>query len=197
MPRYDPERHRRRSIRLRGYDYAGPGAYFVTICTHERAPLFGRVVDGEMVLNEYGEIVREEWFKTARVRLYVVLYDDEFVVVPNHIHGIIWIVNTPTHDAVGAWRRRAPTCRAHTTEQFGKPVPGSIPTIVRSYKSAVTRRINQMRGTLGAPVWQRNYYEHIIRDERVLNAIRRYIRQNPLRWCLDRCSGTKQNSYGP
>ncbi len=166
---------RRRSIRLKGYDYAQPGAYFVTIVTHHRAMLFGRVVDGEMQLNEYGEIVREEWFRSAEIRTEIELFPDEFVVMPNHIHGIIWIVD------VGAWRRRAPT-----REQFGRPVPGSLPTIVRAFKSAVTRRINALRGTPGAPVWQRNYYEHIIRTERALDAIRRYIAANPLRWHLDR-----------
>ena len=114
---------------------------------------------------------------------------DEFVIMPNHIHGIIWIVETPEHpdDTVGA-RRRAPTMRrrAPKVEQFGKPVPGSIPTIVHAFKSAVTRRINALRGTPGARVWQRNYYEHIIRNDRALNAIRRYIAENPARWHLDR-----------
>jgi len=81
--------HHRRSLRLRGYDYAQPGAYFVTICTHDRACLFGAVVDGEMRLNEMGEIVREEWFRTAYMRPYVQLNDHEFVIMPNHIHGII------------------------------------------------------------------------------------------------------------
>ena len=180
MAPYDPDRHYRRSIRLKGYDYTQPGAYFVTICTHQRTPLFGQVVDGEMILNAFGEIVREEWFKTAQIRPYVELYDDEFIVMPNHIHGIIRIVADPTA-VVGARRRRAPT-----VEQFGKPVPGSIPTIVRAFKSAVTKRINQLRGTPGAPVWQRNYYEHIIRTERTLIAIRRYIIENPARWSLDR-----------
>jgi len=142
--------HRRRSIRLRGYDYTQPGAYFVTICTHERKALFGQVVDGDMVLNEWGWVVGEEWFKTAQIRPYVELFEDEFVVMPNHIHGILWIVD----DGVGARRRRAPT-----VEQFGKPVPKSIPTIIRAFKSAVTRRINQMHGTPGARVWQRNYYK--------------------------------------
>ncbi|WP_253665493.1 transposase [Thermus scotoductus] len=97
MTRYDPQRHHRRSIRLKEYDYTQPGAYFITICTHGRAPLFGDVVDGEMRLNEMGEIVRVEWFKTVQLRPYVVLHEDEFVVMPNHIHGIIWIV-----DDVGA-----------------------------------------------------------------------------------------------
>ncbi|SMC25408.1 REP element-mobilizing transposase RayT [Desulfacinum hydrothermale DSM 13146] len=136
------------------------GAYFVTIVTQDRACLFGHIVDGEMRLNAYGKIVRAEWFKTAQVRPYVVLHEDEFVVMPNHIHGIIWIV-----DDVGARRRRAPT-----VEQFGKPVPGSIPTIIRAFKSAVTQRINGLQGTSGGVVWQRNYYEHIIRDEESLNS---------------------------
>jgi len=182
--RYDPEKHHRRSVRLKGYDYTQPGAYFITICTHNRQCLFGKVEDGKMRLNMFGEIVWAEWFRTAQIRPYVQLNESEFVVMPNHVHGIIWIVNSPTHDAdtVGARRRRAPTM----VEQFGKPVPGSLPTLVRAFKSAVTRRINQMRNTPGVPVWQRNYYEHIIRTERALNVIRRYIVENPLRWHLDR-----------
>jgi len=111
------------------------------------------------------------------------LHPDEFVVMPNHVHGIIWIVDDP----VGARRRRAPTM-----ERFGKPVSGSIPTIVRAFKSTVARRINRMRRTPGAPVWQRNYYEHIIRDERALHAIRRYIAENPLRWHLDRYNAARE-----
>ncbi|GAB6067553.1 transposase [Methylothermus subterraneus] len=205
MTPYDPARHHRRSIRLKGYDYTQPGAYFITLVTHERAPLFGAVVDGVMRLNAWGEIVREEWFKTAHIRPYVRLYEDECVVMPNHVHGIIWMVenNDDTAvgndnmvgngDVVGARRRRAPTsrrapavssCPDHV-EQFGKPVPGSIPTIVRAFKSAITKRINELHNTPGAPIWQRNYYEHVIRDERALNAIRQYITENPLRWHLD------------
>jgi len=92
-----PERHHRRSIRLKGYDYTRPGAYFITICTHNREPLFGRVVDGEMVLNALGEIVWEEWFRSARIRDEIELFPDEFVVMPNHVHGIVWIVETRDH----------------------------------------------------------------------------------------------------
>ena len=182
MPKSDLTRHRRRSIRLRGYDYTQPGAYFVTICTHNRELLFGRVVDGEMVLNAYGEIVWEEWFKTAQVRPYVELFADEFVVMPNHIHGVVWIVG----DMVGAQRRCAPTKPKPGGVTPNNVAPGSLGAIIRAFKSAVTRRINQMRGTPGARVWQRNYYEHIIRNDRALNAIRRYIAENPLRWHLDR-----------
>jgi len=180
---YDPNRHHRRSIRLKGYDYTQPGAYFITIVTYERMPLFGEIVNGEMRLNEYGQMVRDEWFQTAVVRPYVVLHPDEFVVMPNHVHGIIWIVDTNADggDDVGARRRRAPTA-----EQFGKPIPGSIPTIVRSFKSMTTRRINLLRNAPGTPVWQRNYYDRIIRHERALNAIRQYIIENPRRWQMDR-----------
>ncbi|HQM13590.1 MAG TPA: transposase, partial [Anaerolineae bacterium] len=92
MP-YDPTRHHRRSIRLEGYDYTQPGAYFITLCTQNREYLFGAVVEGEMRLNEWGEIAREEWFTTARLRPYVRLDEREFVVMPNHVHGIIWIVD--------------------------------------------------------------------------------------------------------
>jgi REP element-mobilizing transposase RayT len=177
--KYNPEIHHRRSIRLKGYDYTQPGAYFVTFCAYQRQHLFGEVVDGNMVLNESGKIARDEWFKTAELRPYVKLYDDEFVIMPNHGHGIIWIED----DLVGARRRRAPT---ETTEKFGKPVKGSIPTIVRAYKSAVTYAVNKLENQLGAVLWQRNYYEHIIRNDRELHNIARYIQFNPLNWQLDR-----------
>jgi putative transposase len=185
--RYSPERHHRRSIRLRGYDYTQAGAYFITIVAHERALLFGEIVNGTMRLNEYGQIVRDEWFRTAVVRPYVMLYPDEFVVMPNHIHGIIWIV--------GATRRVAPTYGiaptdggvAPTTHPSGRPTlkPHSIGSILAQFKSLTTKRINALRGTPGAAIWQRNYYEHIIRDERSLQQIRHYILENPQRWEQD------------
>ena len=135
--------------------------------------VFGEVVNGEMVLNDTGKIARDEWFKTAELRPYVKLYDEEFVIMPNHGHGIIWI-----EDEVGtrqrrvqdwaeqrAGQRRAPT---DTIEEFGKPVKGSIPTIVRAYKSAVTYAVNAAENQRGAVLWQKNYYEHIIRNDREL-----------------------------
>jgi putative transposase len=173
--KYDPQKHHRRSIRLKGYDYTQAGAYFVTICAYQRLHVFGEVINGEMVLNETGKIARDEWFKTAELRPYVELFEDEFVVMPNHGHGIIWIV--------GARRRRTPT---DVVEKFGKPVKGSIPTIVRAYKSAVTYAVNGAQNMRGAVLWQHNYYEHIIRNDRELNNIRWYIVNNPLNWQLDR-----------
>ncbi|SNB74035.1 transposase [Thermoflexus hugenholtzii] len=174
MP-YDPQRHHRRSIRLPGYDYTQPGAYFITIVTYNRMPLFGEIVDGEMRLNECGEIVRAEWLQTAIVRPYVVLHPDEFVVMPNHVHGIIWIIDTN----VGATRRVAPTI---TTNPPRGPDAGSIGAIIGQFKSITAKRINSLRGTPGAPVWQRNDYEHIIRTDKALARICAYIRSNPQRW---------------
>jgi len=172
--RYDPNRHHRRSVRLPGYDYAQAGAYFVTLCAHLHECLFGAVVDEQVLLTEFGQVVVEEWHRTAELRPYVRL--DSYVVMPNHFHGVIWIV----HDRGGTMHR------APTEECFGKPVAGSLSTIVRAFKAAATKRINRMRDTPGARVWQRNYYEHVIRTERVLNAIRQYITDNPARWTLDR-----------
>jgi REP element-mobilizing transposase RayT len=176
--RYDPEKHHRRSIRLRGYDYSREGAYFVTICAQEHLCLFGEVVDGEMRLNDAGRIAKQCWLAIPDHFPHAQL--DAFVVMPNHVHGIIVIVGARHHMDVGA-RHAVPL-----QEQFGRPVPGSIPTIIRSVKSATTKRINEIRNAPGTLIWQRNYYEHIIRDEESLNRIREYILSNPLRWHLDR-----------
>jgi len=185
MP-YDPQRHHRRSIRLPGYDYTQPGAYFITIVTHERMPSFGEIVDGEMRLNEYGQIVRAEWFQTAVVRPYVMLHPDEFVVMPNHVHGIIWIVDIGAAGMVGATRVGATRRVAPTTPTPRGPDAGSIGAIIGQFKSITAKRINALRDTPGAPVWQRNYYEHIIRDDHALARIRAYTQSNPQRWFDDR-----------
>lgn len=176
----------RRSIRLKGYDYTQPGAYFVTICTYQRIHLFGEVVDGEMRLNAFGEIVRQAWFDLPNHYGHVEL--DAFVVMPNHIHGIIIL----TADTVGAGLKPAPT-PTPTVGAGLRPAPTPAPTkrhplseIVRALKTFSARRINALRGTTGTPVWQRNYWEHVIRTERALDAIRRYIIHNPARWHLDR-----------
>ena len=166
---YNPQIHHRRSIRLKNYDYASSGAYFVTIVTHGRQCLFGAIVDGAMRLNEWGAIVCDEWLKTEIIRPRVQL--DVFVIMPNHIHGII-IVN----DVDGCCRGTLQ--RAPTIEQFGKPTSDSIPTIIRLFKSATTKRINEYRNTPAVSVWQRNYYEHIIRNETEWQRIRQYIANN-------------------
>ncbi len=175
----------RRSIRLRAYDYAQSGAYLVTICAHQRRCLFGEIANGEMQLSPYGEIVREEWFRSAEIRREIELYPEEFVVMPNHIHGIIWIVEyggpNDSQERVGA-----------TGRSPRGPPPRSLASFIAGFKSAATRRINALRGTPGAPVWQRNYYEHIIRDELALHHIRDYIATNPARWATDRENPNRQ-----
>ncbi len=178
----NPIPHHRRSIRLKGYDYTSEGGYFITIVTHKRQPLFGGIVNDEMNLNDIGIIAREEWFRTTQIRPYVELFSDEFVVMPNHIHGIIWLTPDPRRGTA----RRAPTGDPPPNlEQFGKPVARSIPTVIRGYKSAVTKRINELRATPSTPVWQRNYYEHIITTDREYESIVEYIDANPRAWLTD------------
>lgn len=196
---YDQESHHRRSIRLQGYDYTQSGAYFITAVTQDRACLFGQVIDGEMRLNDAGVIARQCWldipnhFSNAQL--------DEFAIMPNHVHGVIVLLESLDmtynvgarhavplpNDAMPLPNDAVPLPRDLSKgEKFGNPISGSIPTIVRSYKSAVTKRINERHGTPGAPVWQRGYYEHIIRNHESLNRIREYILNNPLQWALDR-----------
>jgi REP element-mobilizing transposase RayT len=169
----DPEDHRRRSIRLKGYDYSAAGGYYVTVVAFHRECLFVEIVGGEMRLNALGRIVREEWFKTAALRSYVELREDEFVVMPNHIHGIFWIFDdiVGAQEFVGAQRRCAPTPNVK---------PRSLGAIVRALKSAVTYRAN--RELNSANIWQRNYYEHIIRDQPDYERIAGYILANPSNW---------------
>ena len=168
--------HHRRSIRLEGHDYASEGGYFITIVTHNRNCLFGKIVDDEMELNDFGKIILREWYRTGKIRPKIELIEDEFVVMPNHIHGIIWIT-----DFTG----RGSLQRTPTTEQFQKPVSNSIPTIIRLFKATTTKQINLLRNTPGEPVWQRNYYEHIIRSERDYEEIANYISCNPAGWKYD------------
>ena len=180
---FDPKKHHRRSIRLKGYDYSQPGAYYVTIVTWHREFLFGEVVNGEMVLNKFGLVAKQEWEKLKRRFPNIEL--GAFIIMPNHMHGIIIIISgRGTAENLkyldGESSRRAPT-----QEAFQKPIKGSIPTIIRSYKSAVAYRINLMRRTQGIPVWQRNYWEHIIRDQQDLQNKTDYIEANPMLWDED------------
>jgi putative transposase len=165
----------RRSIRLKGYDYSQPGGYFVTICTKNHAPIFGGIRDGEMVLNEIGQIASEEWQKSIHIRKEIKL--DAWVVMPNHIHGIVIITQGEDVD-VGA-HGRAPL-------PYPRRSPRSLGSFIAGFKSSVTKRINKLRNTPGQPVWQRNYYEHIIRNEDDLGITRQYIARNPIQWDLDR-----------
>jgi REP element-mobilizing transposase RayT len=170
MTPYNSERDHRRSIRLKGYDYAQAGAYFVTICAHDREFLFGEIVNGEMTLNKTGRLVEQCWNDIPAHFPQVEL--DEFVVMPNHVHGILSII-----DAVGA-KNLSPLPsqqRAGTSKTIG--------SIIRGFKIGVTKWMRQH--TPIHDVWQRNYYEHVIRDEADLIRVREYIATNPVRWAED------------
>jgi REP element-mobilizing transposase RayT len=164
------------------YDYAMAGAYFVTVCTHDREPLFGNIVAGDMRLNALGQLVEKCWYDLPAH--YHRLQLDAFTVMPNHVHGII-VLNG---HLVGAGFKPAPT------QEGFNPVPQGmsshkrhgVPEIVRAFKTFSARGINRLRNTSGTPVWQRNYYEHVIRDEDALDRIREYIVTNSRRWRLDK-----------
>ena len=167
--RYDQYSHHRQSLRLREYDYSKPGAYFITICAFRKECLFGEIANGRMQLNELGEIVKKCWYELPNHYENVVL--DEFVIMQNHVHGIVIIDN----DNVGAGLKPAPT----------KSVRHGLPEIVRGFKTFSARHINEFRDTMGTPVWQRNYYERVMRNDAELRKIREYIIANPAMWGSD------------
>jgi putative transposase len=179
--KYDPDKHHRRSIRLENYDYSQSGAYIVTICLfHCHECLFGDVVNGEMILNEYGKIVAEEWLKTPQIRPYIEL--DAYVVMPNHFHGILFIIkdDVPRMSDGRGMMHHVPT--TNHKREFSKPIANSLSTIVGAFKASVTRQINRLRDTPGGILWQKNYYETIIRTEHMLDTRRQYIVSNPVKW---------------
>ena len=173
----------RNSTRLRDFDYASSGAYFATICTAQRAHLFGEIVDGQMVLNGVGQIALETW--SAIPEHFTSVFLDEFVIMPNHIHGVLCI-ERPT---VGA------LCLAHMGVTHAAPLhsasprfnveAGSLGAIVRSFKAAVTKRARAASSNADLHVWQRGYHDHVVRDISDLERIRVYISTNPLEWHLD------------
>jgi REP element-mobilizing transposase RayT len=180
------EKHQRRSIRLSEYDYSFPNWYYITICTNERRNLFGSVKNGKMILNKFGNVVEGEWIRTKEARKYVDL--DYYVIMPNHLHGIIIIeqsiengrgeLNSPTKDNSGRMQY------APTNIKFKSP-SHTLGAIVRGFKSSVTKRLRELSGNYDLKIWQRNYYEHIIRNESDLQNIRKYITLNPLKWEID------------
>ena len=195
----------RRSLRLPGYDYAQAGAYFVTICTRGRICVLGDVLDGEVRLSEWGVMVNSVWSELPRHYAHVRL--DAWVVMPNHVHGIVLL--KPDDDMAGAGLKPraglkpAPTgvgvlpSRVSDGSRYRgadgsilKPAPTGlrrhgIPEVVRAFKTFSARRINAARGAVGTSFWQRNYYEHVIRDEESLDRIRQYVVDNPARWDED------------
>ncbi len=178
---YNPDIHHRRSIRLREYDYSQCGIYFVTICSYDNECPFGEIKNWEMLQNEFGTIVQECWNDISVHFEYVEL--DEFIVMPNHVHGIIVI-----HEPVGRGEvsspspSKPPNPAVKTNRSSHKATLGKI---VAYFKYQSTKKINSIRETSGNSLWQRNYYEHIIRNEKSFHAIGEYIRNNPLKWAED------------
>ncbi len=162
----------RKTIRLREYDYSQPGEYFITICTYGKQNIFGTVNEDSVLLSPIGRIVKRCWEDIPKHFKNVEL--DEFIIMPNHFHGIIIL-----HEHVGT--RHAVSLR----EQFGKPIKRSISTIVRSFKSAVTKNVNEMQLSYEVRLWQSRYYDRIIRNDKELDNVRDYIANNPINWQLD------------
>jgi REP element-mobilizing transposase RayT len=191
MVKFDPKIHHRRSIRLQEYDYSQVGAYFVTMVTWQRESLFGKVVNGEMLMNKFGKIVEWEWLDLPKRLSYVGL--GSHMVMPNHFHGILFI-----HETVGATRHgqtislsgKEPSPTSISEGMDGSPLPhgpkpASLGAIIAQFKSRVTKRIWKSPEFKNTPIWQRNYYEHIIRDEKDLQNKTDYIEANPLLWDED------------
>jgi REP element-mobilizing transposase RayT len=163
------------------HDYRLPGAYFVTICTFKRDLLFGAIRQNEIVLNEFGHAVEETWRSVAKH--FPDWRADSFVVMPNHFHGILLIEREPDVTAGVGARHDAPLRPFAPGRRV--LLRGSLGAVVIQFKSAAARHINILRGTPGASVWQRNYYERVLRGDRELLLAREYIRDNPARWAQD------------
>ena len=177
---FNPEIHHRRSIRIADYDYSTTGAYFVTICIQNRICLFGKIEGGEIQLNEAGYMVHKIWNELPEK--YPGVEIDEFIVMPNHIHGIV-VLN------VGAGPCACPDSNKGQPRGVA-PTRLSLPDVVHRYKSFTTSEyrigVEQLNWIpFPGKLWQRNYYEHVIRNEKELNQNREYISNNPLQWALD------------
>lgn len=173
----DPERHRRRSVRLSGYDYSQAGAYFVTICTKDRACLLGEIAEGAIHFNDAGTIVEAAYHGLPGRFPSVAI--DEFMVMPNHVHGII-VVGAQFIASLDA----KPDAIHRITDQGAINRAPTLGDVVRAFKAVSTRQIRMHANPRFA--WQRNYYEHVIRDDTSLDRIRQYIADNPLQWAMDR-----------
>lgn len=187
MPNGDQPRPQRQSIRLPDYDYSTEGVYFITICTKNRECLFGEIKNGAMELSKVGQVVRNYWLEIQKHFENVQL--DEFVIMPNHLHGIIILekrvecIQPLQKNHVGVQYIEPAPGPAPTQTKYQHVTPKSIGSIIRTFKAAVTRwcRENSLEGQ----IWQRNYYEHVVRNEKSLNKIRQYILDNPLNWTQD------------
>jgi REP element-mobilizing transposase RayT len=169
MP-YNPDIHHRQSIRLKNYDYSQAGAYFITICTHQKQCLFGNIKNGRMRLNHLGAIADQYWQQIPEHFPNTAL--DIYIIMPNHLHGILWIIESDKNE--------------ENPRKFGNIVKRSISSMMRSYKAVVTKEIKKACNLQGRySIWQKRYYDQIIRSEKMLNNIRQYILENPINWDRD------------
>jgi len=189
---YDPNKHHRRSIRLWGHDYSGGGAYFITICAQDKKCQFGRVAEGEMVLNEAGQSIQRVWEDLPHRFPTVVL--DVFQLMPNHLHGILVIPGAGLEPALALATgaliiqpgpKAAGTASQGTASQGTASHTPTMGGVVGAFKSIATIEVNRFQSCVGRRLLQENFYEHIIRSVDSLEKIRAYIRQNPVRWCED------------
>lgn len=168
----------RKQNRLQGYNYSQPGLYFVTICVQNRQELFGEIVGGKMILNEYGKFVQQCWMEITKH--FPDAHLDEFVIMPDHIHGIVVIKH------LGDIAGNKIFCSLPNNDKmpWQTKLTRSLPSIIRGFKIGVTKHFNE---NLDYDFrWQKSYYDHIIRGEKSLNNIRAYIRNNPLKWEVER-----------
>lgn len=197
--KFNPDIHHRKSIRLKGYDYSQAGLYFITICCQDRESLFGQIENGEMILNEAGKIAHTEWQNTEKIRENCRIH--EFIIMPNHIHGIIEILFKKETRGESQF---APIGKFQSPSQ-------TIGSIIRGYKIATIKKIKdlilennkdiistgelqfaptaptaEIIKSLDFKIWQRNYWEHIIRNENEYNRISNYIINNPQKWDDDK-----------
>ena len=179
-------KYRIKSIRLKDWDYSSDGAYYITICTKNRECLFGNIIDKKMMLNNIGEIIKQCWYDLpnhyGNCRL------DEFIIMPDHIHGIIIIDNDHNHPIVVEAIHQLPLLH-ELPLQKQQPLQQTrklrrqmlIPKIIGKFKMQTTKSFHEIKNT-SEKLWQRDYFEHIIRDDNELNRIRKYIINNPLKW---------------
>jgi len=200
MSQFDPKIHHRQSIRLKGYDYSSSGLYFLTICTHNHRHLFGEIVGAngrspvpqmnspvpKMILNQFGQIVESEWLKSEMIRDEIRLH--EYVIMPNHFHCIVEII--------GEWHSSECHLGEHHSPLRPRMQAKSIGSLMAGFKSSVTKKIHIMderRSSVRNKIWQRNYWEYIVRNENEYNRISQYIRENPAKWQNDKLNGGSGN----
>ena len=180
---------KRKPLRLKNYDYSQPGSYFISLCSYEKKCIFGEVCENQMILNQLGKIVEFTWRDLPNHVSGITL--DAFVIMPNHIHGIITIVDrTPPVGGGSLCGNNLKGSNEPPPTLSGRPAmvikQKPLSEIVRQFKTYSAQRINRFRGTKYTHVWQRDYFEHVIRNEIAYQKVVGYIQSNPLKWKLDK-----------